>query len=119
MTRGYFVIKTKEGICAARLSSDAYLEGYGKEIIEAFLNNNEKRLLDTLRTKMNKKDRLEMDRYICPEWYRITKNSETKDYVAEYGYVVFREKLKVYNNGRLSEKMKHKYTNLLQEREAA
>lgn len=44
MTRGYFVIKTK-------------LEGYGKEIIEAFLNNNEKRLLDTLRIKMNKKDR--------------------------------------------------------------
>lgn len=39
-----FCEKTKEGICVAELRSDAYLECYGKEIIEAFLNNNEKKL---------------------------------------------------------------------------
>ena len=85
----------------AYVMSDAYLEGYGKEIIEAFLNNNEERLLDTLRAKMHEKDRTEMDRYICPEWYRITKKSEAKDYIAEYGYVISAEKLKIYNNGKL------------------
>ena len=73
MTRGYFVLEMKGLLHAAALMSDAYLESYGKEIIEAFLNNNEERLLDTLRAKMNEKDRTEMDRYICPEWYRITK----------------------------------------------
>lgn len=101
MTRGYFVLEMKGLLHAAALMSDAYLEGYGKEIIEAFLNNNEERLLDTLRAKMNEKDRTEMDRYICPEWYRITKKSEAKDYIAEYGYVISAEKLKIYNNGKL------------------
>lgn len=88
MTRGYFVLEMKGLLHAAALMSDAYLEGYGKEIIEAFLNNNEERLLDTLRAKMNEKDRTEMDRYICPEWYRITKKSEAKDYIAEYGSII-------------------------------
>ena len=97
MTRGYFVLEMKGLLHAAALMSDAYLESYGKEIIEAFLNNNEERLLDTLRAKMNEKDRTEMDRYICPEWYRITKKSEAKDYIAEYGYVISAEKLKIYN----------------------
>ena len=101
MTRGYFVLEMKGLLHAAALMSDAYLESYGKEIIEAFLNNNEERLLDTLRAKMNEKDRTEMDRYICPEWYRITKKSEAKDYIAEYGYVISAEKLKIYNNGKL------------------
>lgn len=101
MTRGYFVLEMKGLLHAAALMSDAYLEGYGKEIIEAFLNNNEERLLDTLRAKMNEKDRTEMDRYICPEWYRITKKSEAKDYIAEYEYVISAEKLKIYNNGKL------------------
>ena len=91
MTRGYFVLEMKGLLHAAALMSDAYLEGYGKEIIEAFLNNNEERLLDTLRAKMNEKDRTEMDRYICPEWYRITKKSEAKDYIA----VFFRYKIKL------------------------
>lgn len=101
MTRGYFVLETKGFLHAAELRSDAYLECYGKEIIEAFVNNNEEKLLDTLRAKMNEKDRVEMDRYICPEWYRITKRSEAKDYIVEYGYVISAKKLKVYNDGRL------------------
>lgn len=71
MTRGYFVLEMKGLLHAAALMSDAYLEGYGKEIIEAFLNNNEERLLDTLRAKMNEKDRTEMDRYICPEYNSV------------------------------------------------
>ena len=36
MTRGYFVLEMKGLLHAAALMSDAYLESYGKEIIEAF-----------------------------------------------------------------------------------
>ena len=101
MTRGYFVEEKGKKIYGAKIKSDAYLSGIGRCIIEAFAKGEEKAYMKKLRQEMDEKQREDLDQYICPEWYRITKKSEKDAHVQEYGYVLKGNLLKVYNYGKL------------------
>lgn len=101
MTRGYFVFEKGNTVeQAVLLNSDAYLEGYGHDIIKAFSEGREKDYLQELYASSPKSHKEEL-RYIRPEWYRKTKNSQPDDYMQEYAYVVKSGKLKIYNYGKL------------------
>lgn len=101
MTRGYFVEEKGKKIYGAKIKSDAYLSGIGRCIIEAFAKGEEKAYMKKLRQEMDEKQREDLDQYICPEWYHITKKSEKDAHVQEYGYVLKGNLLKVYNYGKL------------------
>lgn len=101
MTRGYFVEEKGKKIYGAEIKLDAYLSGIGRNIINAFAKGEEKAYMEKLRQEMDEKQREDLDQYICPEWYRITKRSEKDAYVQEYGYVLKGDFLKVYNYGKL------------------
>lgn len=101
MTRGYFVEEKGKKIYGAKIKSDAYLSGIGRCIIEAFAKGEEKAYMKKMRQEMDEKQREDLDQYICPEWYRITKKSEKDAHVQEYGYVLKGNLLKVYNYGKL------------------
>ena len=101
MTRGYFVEEKGKKIYGAKIKSDAYLSGIGRCIIEAFAKGEEKAYMKKLRQEMDEKQREDLDQYICPEWYRISKKSERDAHVQEYGYVLKGNLLKVYNYGKL------------------
>lgn len=101
MTRGYFVKEKGKKIYGAEIKSSAYLSGIGRCIIDAFAKGEEKAYMEKLRQEMDEKQREDLDQYICPEWYRITKKSEKDAYVPDYGYVLKGDLLKVYNYGKL------------------
>lgn len=101
MTRGYFVEEKGKKIYGAEIKSDAYLSGIGRCIIDAFAKGEEKAYMEKLRQEMDEQRREELDQYICPGWYRITKKSEKDAYVQDYGYVLKGDLLKIYNYGKL------------------
>lgn len=99
MTIGYFAQeKARKVVKAAYLSSDAYLQGgWGEEIIEAFSKNEELNLLDRLFQEIPVPE----FKYIQPEWYRKTVNSEEDDLYPDYAYVLRGNILFIYKVGRL------------------
>lgn len=88
MTRGYFVEEKGKKIYGAEIKLDAYLSGIGRNIINAFAKGEEKAYMEKLRQEMDEKQREDLDQYICPEWYRITKRSEKDAYVQEYSIIL-------------------------------
>ncbi len=97
MTRGYFVSE-KAGLVekAAYLPGNAYLKGYGQEIIKAYAEGKELELLEEL----HKRTDIREIGYIRPGWYRETVYSGKDDFFEEYGYVLTNNNLSIYNFGK-------------------
>ena len=107
MTRGYFVLE-QSGIVvkAAYLPSDAFLQyGHGQEIIKAYAEGNEMKLLE----KFHKKTDIREIAHIRPGWYRKTVYSGKNDSFEEYGYVLTDSCLSIYNYGKFLFRINKEY----------
>lgn len=96
MTRGYCVIEEKGTVVsAAELRNSAYLEWYGKVILQNFQEGKFADFISALRSENQG-----APEEIQPDWYRKVSGSTGNRYI-DYAYVLRGDRLQVYYHGTL------------------